>query len=267
MFGTKCHSLREFCQNRGIGFLCFDYRGHGSSSGNFIDFTLHDWIDDARNMLNHVILRANGGVASPCTQQQHQQQKLTNPLQQKVILVGSSMGAWIALHLAMECSESISAVIGVGSAIDFTYHTFHEKLTAEQRAAWTNEERDTCKNDVKNEAEEKDSIFYISSPYLDEPYPFSKALYESGNQYLMCHNKPGDNSSIRNGEIKLKCPVRFLHGMDDDVVHWSEAIHAVEILQSKFQCVDVKVKLLEGDHRLSRPEDISVLMDTLEEFL
>ena len=146
--------------------------------------------------------------------------------------------------------------MGIGSAIDFTHHTF-QKLREEQQKILT----------TNNEA--RNPIINISSPYLEEPYSFSRALYDSGNDYLLCHNPPGREADNRtNLHLKLKCPVRFLHGSEDDVVQWTEVTNAAKILQSKFHGDDILAQLLEGgDHRLSRSEDISVLLDMLDEFV
>lgn len=83
MSGIKSQSLQQYANEKGIGYLCFDYRGHGSSSCNFVDCTMHDWMEDAQVTLDHVLemMKSARQLASPT----------------KVILVGSSMGAWIAL--------------------------------------------------------------------------------------------------------------------------------------------------------------------------
>ena len=108
--------------------------------------------------------------------------------------------------------------------------------------------------------------FYISSPYLEEPYPFLRRLYESGIKYLLCQNptlEKTDKSSLR-----LNCPVRFLHRTNDDVVHISKVSMYAKTIQSRYNCKDVSVKLFinGGDHRLSRGKHIVVLLETLEEF-
>ena len=166
------------------------------------------------------------------------------------------MGAWIALHLALQSQHPISGIVGIGSAINFTYNTF-QKLTEDQQTILTKSE------------EANNSIVNISSPYLEEPHPFTRALYESGNDYLICHEPPTGHVGINiNNHLELNCPVRFLHGSEDDVVQWSTVKDAMEILQSKYNGMDVTVKLLGGgDHRLSQPGDVSILLETLDDFL
>ena len=149
----------------------------------------------------------------------------------------------------MERPHCISSIIGIGSAIDFTYHTF-EKLTKEQQQYILSKEEDNA-------------TVNVYSPYLSEPYPFSRALYESGNDYLLCQNLPD-----RHSNITLSCPVRFLHGVDDDVVSLETVTNVVTVLQEKYHATDVTVNLLDGgDHRLSRSDDINAILKTLGELL
>jgi len=150
----------------------------------------------------------------------------------------------------LERPNCISGIIGIGSAIDFTYHTFHEKLTKEQQQYILAEE-------------EENPTVNVYSPYLAEPYPFSRNLYESGNHYLLCQHLPD-----RHSDIILSCPVRFLHGIDDDVVPLETVTNAEKVFQEKYKAKDVTVRLLDGgDHRLSRPEDIKAILKALSELL
>jgi pimeloyl-ACP methyl ester carboxylesterase len=238
MNGTKCNALQIHCTKNGVSFLCFDYRGHGQSSGHFIDCTMHDWVGDASDMLDHVISLGK------------EQQQEAN-----VILIGSSLGAWISLVLAMKRPDVITAVIGIGSAIDYTSDTYKDKLTDEQRAMW--------ENSVGSSSTSK--IFEVSSPYLDDAYPFTRDLYQSGNDYLICQDHHYFEG-IANRQ--LRCPVRFLHGSEDDVIHFQKIYDVANALQSKYSATDISIKLLKGgDHRLSRADDIQAILDTLDEFL
>ena len=244
MSGIKSKSIQQFANEKGASYVCFDYRGHGKSSGIFIDCTMHTWIEDARNMIEHAMNLAGDGE------------------EQEVILIGSSIGAWIALHLALECAQhNISGLIGIGSAIDFTQQTFEKKLTEEQQSILTNEQT-KFNNPTVN----------VHSPFLTEIYPFSQALYESGNEYLLCNDSypvsyRGNYMDIMVSDIKCSSQVRivFLHGSDDDVVPSSTITKTVDIIQSKYHAKDVSAKILNGgDHRLSREDDIAVILDTLD---
>ncbi len=100
-------------------------------------------------------------------------------------------------------------------------------------------------------------------PYLDDKFPFTKDLYKSGNEYLIM-----DYTGQRNQHKKLRYPVRFLHGSEDDVIHFSEIYKVAEVLKSKYGAVDVSINILPGaDHRVSRLDDIAVILDTVDEFL
>ena len=191
---------------------------------------MHDWIEDASDMLDYVGHDSN------------------------VILIGSSLGAWISLVVAMQRPDVITAVIGIGSAIDFTSDTYHTKLTDQQRKLW----EDPVQTSSTSNA------FEISSPYLDNAYPFTRELYRSGNDYLICQ----DNHLSKIAHRELKCPVRFLHGDEDDVIPYTKIFDAADALQSKHSATDIAIKLIKGgDHRLSNADDISSLLDTLTDFL
>ncbi len=238
MNGTKCRALQRYCKKNCVSFLCFDYRGHGQSSGQFIDCTMHDWIADASDMLDYIVSLG---------EEQNQESN--------VILIGSSLGAWISLVLAMQKPDAISAVIGIGSAIDYTSDTYDKLLSNEQRAIWKN----------SMETSSSSNHFRISSPYLDDGFPFSRDLYISGNDYLICQD------SLRSKGImncELKCPVRFLHGDEDDVVPYAKIYDAASALRSKYYGKDITMKLLQaGDHRLSTADDVTAILDTLDELL
>jgi len=252
MSGTKSRSLQRYAKDKGANFLCFDYRGHGNSSGLFVDCTMHDWVEDARTMLDHSISLSSEMRRISGARDMIVLKELHEWIEPKVILVGSSMGAWIALRLALERPQLITGVIGVGSAIDFTHDTYR-KLDAEQRKALLS----------------GNQVVDISSPYLDEPYSFSNALFDSGHDYLLCHDSSAKDADILNsGSLKLSCRVRFLHGTEDDVVNWSTVTNAVETLRLNYHSEDIDARLLYGgDHRLSRTGDISIMLETLDEFL
>ena len=109
MEGTKATLLHEWAQFNRINFVRFDYRGHGQSSGEFVDFGIDDWVDDAIAIINHVI----GGP---------------------VLLVGSSMGGWVGASLLKRCPQKIHSFIGIAAAPDFTEEFYHLKFSDAQRA-------------------------------------------------------------------------------------------------------------------------------------
>jgi pimeloyl-ACP methyl ester carboxylesterase len=151
----------------------------------------------------------------------------TGPL----ILVGSSMGGWIGLLAALVHPERIVGLIGIAAAPDFTEALMWQRMTPEERAALM-----------------RDGVLHRPSQY-GEPYPITRALIEDGRTRLLL-----------GAPIALSCPVRLLHGQQDADVPWEMALRIAEKLLSR----DVQVVLVkDGDHRLSRPQDLALLCRTL----
>jgi pimeloyl-ACP methyl ester carboxylesterase len=206
MTGDKATALAAFCAERGQAMLRFDYSGHGSSGGRFKDGTIGRWTEDALAVID----RLSGG---------------------KLVLVGSSMGGWVALLAACARPDRIAALIGIAAASDFTEALMWEAMTFEERAALT-----------------RDGVLHVPSHY-GEPYPITRALIEDGRTHLLL-----------NGPIAIDCPVRLLHGQQDPDVPWNTALRIAERVTSQ----DVEVILVkDGDHRLSRPHDLELLCRTL----
>lgn len=143
MDGTKALYLEEQCRKRGQGFIRFDYSGHGRSGGRFEDGTIGRWKEDARAILDHLL-----------------------PQGRKAVLVGSSMGGWIALLLAKECPERLAGLIGLAAAPDFT-----REIEAEMNAG-------------QKEEMAASGLISVANDYSDEPYIFTKALIDDGRENL-----------------------------------------------------------------------------------
>jgi len=211
MGGTKAMVLDAFCRARGQGYLRFDYGGHGESSGDFTDGTIGAWADDAIAALD----------------------RLTEGPQ---VLVGSSMGGWIMLLMAVARPERIAGIVGIAPAPDFTEDLFWAHATEEQKAALAD-----------------DGIWYEPSDYDDEPTPITRKLVEDGRDRLLLR-----------APIPLACPVRLIHGMKDPDVPWSTSLRIAQQLDA----TDVEITLVkDGDHRLSEPEDLARLTETLGRLL
>jgi pimeloyl-ACP methyl ester carboxylesterase len=208
MSGTKALALEEHCRRAGRGFVRFDYRGHGRSDGRFVDCTVGDWAGDAEAVLEEV---CEGPQA----------------------IVGSSMGGWIMLLLALARPERVKALVGVAPAPDFVLRMW-EEAPEEARHALS-----------------RDGVWRRPSQYSAEPYAITMKLIEDGRRRLV---------GGRLGE--LRCPVRILHGMADPDVPWRLSLELVERLGSAdVACTFVKA----GDHRLSTPADLARLIATVEE--
>jgi pimeloyl-ACP methyl ester carboxylesterase len=210
MTGDKAAALATFCAGRGQAMIRFDYAGHGSSGGRFEDGTIGRWTEDALAVID----RLSEG---------------------KLILVGSSMGGWIALLAARARPDRVAALIGVAAAPDFTEALMWEAMTFEERASLM-----------------RDGVLHVPSQY-GEPYPITRALIEDGRTHLLL-----------NGPIAIDCPVRLLHGQRDTDVPWDMALRIAEQVTSQ----EVEVVLVkDGHHRLSRPQDLALLCRTLAALL
>lgn len=211
MAGTKALALEEYCRNAGRAFVRFDYFGHGQSSGKFVDGTIGRWRGDALAVLDEV---------APGPQ----------------ILVGSSMGGWIALLAALARPERVQGLVLIAPAPDFPDKMMWAGFSDGERAAL-----------------ERDGILYQPSEYGAEPYAISHNLItESRRHHLL------------DAPIALQCPVRLLHGMQDRDVPWDWSLKITERLAVK----DVVVTLVkEGDHRLSSPADLARIWRAVEDII
>ena len=206
MTGDKATMLARFCAERGQAMLRFDYAGHGVSGGQFEDGTIGRWTGDALAVIDRL-------TEGP------------------VVLVGSSMGGWIALLCALARSHRVAGLIGIAAAPDFTELLMWQAMTGEERTSLM-----------------RDGVLHVPSQY-GEPYPVTRALIEEGRTHLLL-----------SGPIALDCPVRLLHGQADPDVPWEMSLRIAERLSG----ADVQVILVkDGDHRLSRPQDLALLRRTL----
>ena len=209
MAGTKAQGLADWALARERAFLRFDYFAHGQSSGDFLDGTITRWRGDVL------------AVVDALTE---------GPL----ILVGSSMGGWLALLAALARPGRVAGLVLIAPAADFTEKLVGPGLTPEARRAIA-----------------EDGVWYRPSEYGDAPYPFTKALMEDGARW-----------SLLGAPIGITCPVRILQGGADPDVPWRHALELAETLDTE----DVVFTLIkDGDHRLSRPQDIARLIGAVGE--
>jgi len=203
MQGGKAMALEAFCKARKQRFLRFDYTGHGESSGRFEDGTIGSWKQDALEVIQTLAADKN-------------------------ILVGSSMGAWLALLVARELGDKIRGLVTVAAAADFTERCIWQRLS---------------ENDRKKLMEE--GVYHAPSCYGNDPYPITRVLVEEGRNHLLL-----------DAPIALDIPVRMLHGMRDADVPWQTSQTILEILHSD----DVELHLIKnGCHRLSEPDQLALM--------
>ena len=206
MTGTKATWLDQWCRGRGRAFVRFDYRGHGQSSGRFEDGTIGGWTRDALSVLD----------------------RLTEGPQ---ILVGSSMGGWIMLNVALERPDRVAGLVGIAAGPDFSQDIWWS-LSRHNQDRLDREGRIMIEED-------------------GESLMVTRSFIRDGREHL-----------VMRGPIRLAVPVRLLHGMQDAAVDWSVALGLAERLTTG----DVRVHLVkDGDHRLSRECDLELLGRTLDE--
>ena len=243
MTGRKAMALEQHCQQqpKGRPYLRFDYRGHGQSSGTdcFAHWTLADWIYDTVAVVNHLV--ANGRP-------------------QQVILVGSSMGAWIALHVAQLLPELVVGVVTIAAAPDFTKDLLEQ--VRQEEASW--------KELQSTGVSHRPSLY---SP-TDQPYPISQRLLEDAKQWYLLeptNSNDNDDNDKSNSRISLHCPVHLLHGEQDVDVSFQKSLDLAKHLSSSSSNDDnnppphVAVTLLpHGDHRLSTPQDLVYILAAVD---
>jgi hypothetical protein len=210
MAGTKAEALAQWAAARGRAYLRFDYLGHGQSSGDFqAKGTITRWREDALAVLDDL-------VEGP------------------VVLVGSSMGGWLACLVAMARPERVSALVLMAPAPDFTEKLMAPEIPPEGRADLA-----------------ATGVWLRPSDYGD-PYPITRNLLEDGARWSILGGEP----------VPIEVPVRILQGGADPDVPWR---HALELAQA-IKGDDVVFSLIkDGDHRLSRPLDIERLTAALDE--
>ena len=220
MQGGKAEALDQWAGAQGRACTRFDYSGHGESGGAFADGTIGRWLEESV------------AVFTACCEGPQ-------------ILVGSSMGGWMALLLVRELRKreqaglkakaSVAGMVLIAPAVDFTEELMWKRMTP------------AMKRDV-----EQNGFWLRPSAYSPEPYPITRRLIVEGRDHLLLGNL-----------IETGCPVRILQGVQDEDVPWT---HATELV-SRFARDDVVLTLVkDGDHRLSRPEDIERLLAAVAEF-
>ncbi|MCP4315755.1 MAG: alpha/beta hydrolase [Hyphomicrobiales bacterium] len=212
MDGTKAVELDRYAGENGLACTRFDYSGHGQSGGDFTKGTISRWLEESLAVFD----RFTDGP---------------------IILVGSSMGGWIAIRMLQELKKNgqadrICGLLLLAPAPDFTSE-LHEPLLT-----------DAQKQDLETKG-----FYEEETPYGPDPNVFTRALFEDGRK-----------NRVMTGMIETGCPVHILQGMADPDVPFAHALRLVEHLPAD----DVVLTLVrDGDHRLSRPQDIDLLLNSV----
>ena len=216
MTGTKAVALDAWAAERGRACVRFDYSGHGESGGAFIDGTIGRWLEESVAVFERF-----------CRGPQ--------------VVIGSSMGGWMALLLARQIARlggasraRVAGLVLIAPAPDFTEELMWKTFSPEVRA------------EIENKG-----VWLRPSQY-GEPYPITRALIEEGRNHLLL-----------GGAIDVGCPVRILQGAQDPDVPWQHAF----ALAHRLPAEDVVLTMIQdGDHRLSRPQDIARIIAAVKEF-
>jgi pimeloyl-ACP methyl ester carboxylesterase len=211
MKGTKAEALAAWAKRKGRGLLRFDYTGHGESAGRFEDGTIGQWRRDALDAIDKL------APAGP------------------LLLIGSSMGGWLALHATIERPARVAGLVLIAPAADFT-----------ERLMWP----------AMSEAARKEiatkGVWMRPSDY-EAPIPITANLFEDGRKWLLL-DKP----------VPVSAPVRILQGQQDPDVPWKHALLTAEQIVG----ADVEITLIkDGDHRLSRPQDMARMFAAIQSVL
>lgn len=207
MNGIKATHIDHFCRQNDQTMTRFDYSGHGSSQGNFFEATIHDWLEDTLTMIDQVT---------------------KGPL----ILIGSSMGGWLMVLVALLRPERVKGLIGIAVAPDFTEELMWAGLSERQQ------------QELKLQG-----IFHL--PLGEGTYPMTLHFIEEGRKHLVLHKEC----------IPVTCPVHLLHGMADRDVPWAFS----ERLLNKITSDDVTLTLFKHEgHRLNSPAALEWLLQHIK---
>jgi pimeloyl-ACP methyl ester carboxylesterase len=203
MEGAKAMAIDAFADRNGLACLRLDYSGTGSSAGEFANGTLNHWVEEALAALDRL-------TEGP------------------VIVIGSSMGGWVGLHLALERSDRVVALLGIAAAPDFTQWGFTE---------------------TQKKVIAKEGLLEDDNPYGPEPSRVHRDFWESGQELRLLEHP-----------IAIDCPVRLVHGEDDPEVPLDIANRLMRQLRS----ADVQLMIIKGGgHRLSEPHEIHAILTML----
>ena len=196
MKGNKAQYILQWCKKKKYECTLFDYSGHGKSSEKFIDSSIKEWIEDSLEILNRVSSKPQ-------------------------ILIGSSMGGWIALKIGLANAIKVKGVVTIAAAPDFT------------KRLWNKELNETQKSEIINKG-----FTNIPSEYDENGYIITKKNIKAGNENLLLKSK----------KLLFPFPIKLIHGDKDKAVSWKESLKIFH----KSNNTDTDLILIkDGDHRLS----------------
>ena len=212
MEGNKALFYMNYCKQHDYNVVIFDNYGHGKSSGNFLEETMGSWLDGLEFVLNKLV-------------------------KQPVILIGSSMGAWLAILAALRVPEKISGLMCLAPAVDFTERLIWQKL-----------------NELEKKRMQEEKWIEVRGSDCQDKYPISYQLIDEARGHLV----------LNTSSITLDKPVHLIHGMLDKDVPYTLSTQLAEKISSS--AVVVKI-IKDGDHRLARKSDFAIMANSLEELI
>lgn len=215
MLGTKAQKLAEICSRNALSYTRFDYRGHGESDGDPAAYSLTDWLNDTLLILDNI--------------------------QEPIVLVGSSMGGWLATVAATRRPEKIRGLLLIASAPDFLQERVQPSLS-------------------KSDSWDLQQGLTVNLPNnYEQPYPITQKLLDSGQALSVFKPVPLTDDRItetQSGPQQLTCPIRLIHGSADSDVPYELSIR----LMNEFKRADAKLTLLsQADHRLSDERSLACI--------
>ncbi len=211
MQGIKARALSAHCAEVGYGFLRFDYSGHGASAGSLHEGTIGSWRADALAIIGAVT-------------------------RGRLVFVGSSMGAWIMILVALSMRARVHAVIGIAAAADFTEDILWARMSDSERNAL-----------------QRDGVIELASRYSERPFRFTSEFIEEARAHLILRTA-----------IELRCPVHLFHGRRDKDVPWETSMQILDRIESR--CVNLTL-VKDGEHRLSEPGELAQIIAALDRVL
>jgi pimeloyl-ACP methyl ester carboxylesterase len=211
MQSTKAIYLIDYCKKNNYNFIVFDNFGCGNASGRFEDQTISDWLEGVSLILNELI-------------------------DTEVILVGSSMGGWLALLAALKFPNKIKGLVCLAPASDFTQDIWQNISLGDQNKM------------------QKEGVLEVEGKNCEHKYPISYKLIEDAKKHLL----------LTKNKIDINIPVHLIHGMLDEDVPYNVSVKLLEKITSK----QIVMKLIkDGHHNLSREEDLKIISNSLEEVI
>ena len=208
--GKKPKKFQKYCKNKNLGFLALEYSGHGKSSGSFTSGNITKWSNETRIVIKKILKKNN------------------------FILIGSSMGSWIALNIFKYFHKQIKGFLGIGSAPEFLERLMWNKFS----------------NKIKKEIISK-GIYYLK--HSDYEYPITYQLIKDGRK-----------NKVLDKKLKSKIFITMIHGTKDEVVPINYSKKVLNLFKNAKKKLTV---IKNGDHSLSNKKNLKKIIFELNKIV